>query len=205
MMGVDENGIALISLIILIALFGLLAAGVVGMLVQDSASHVVELNRARAFYLAEAGLNDSFWEIKYEEKLYGPPSEAYGVISERDVSFEGGITGTYRAVDSTGVIESSGSAGGVERDLRQSYNSAGKSYVLYRYGAAGPLNVLMHAQITGNVFNNGSVVVNNPASIDSNSVDLYLPSGESANYSGGQFFPFETISPIPDQPILNTS
>ncbi|MCD6380012.1 hypothetical protein J7M07_06180, partial [bacterium] len=57
----------------------------------------------------------------------------------------------------------------------------------------------------GNVFNNGSVVVNNPASIDSNSVDSCLPSGESANYSGGQLFPYETISPIPDQPILNTS
>ena len=64
-----EKGISLLILIIIIALVGITAVGLTTFLSQNIALSLVEKDRARALYLAEMGVADSFWELKYSEKL----------------------------------------------------------------------------------------------------------------------------------------
>jgi len=47
--------------------------------------------------------------------------------------------------------------------------------------------------------------VTTPTNIDTSQMTLYLPSGESASYSGGGGFPYTTINPAPTLPDLSTS
>jgi len=204
-MRVNEKGIALVSLIILITVFGALGVAAVRYLSQSTAGGIVELNRARAFYLAEAGVNDAFWELKYSEKLYGTSGDDYGLIDTRTVSFEGGLTGGYRASEDDNEILSRGMSGGTARELIQRVAVGGVNYSLYRYDSGGDFTIETGTEITGNVFTRSSVIVSTLSALDSSSVSFFLREGESVNYQGGGPFPAEILADEPEPPVLDVS
>ena len=67
----NQQGISLLVLIIMIVLVGIIALGITAFLIQNIALSLIEKDRARALYLAEAGLSDSFWELKIKENFMG--------------------------------------------------------------------------------------------------------------------------------------
>ncbi len=205
-LALDDRGIALVTLVVAIAIFGTLAMAVQTFVGQNAVSGVVVLDRARALYLAEAGLNDSFWEVKYSGKLYGPDGQDYGDIDARTVVFEGGVAGSYTAGESGDMITGSGSVNGLTRDVRTGVTipeTAG-SFSLFQWGGRD-LTINSRTGVSGNVYVNGSVGIVKPTSMDEDDVTFNVPFGESVHYTDGDPIDYTEQDPAPQNPALSTS
>jgi hypothetical protein len=156
-------------------------------------------------YLAEMGISDSFWELKYSEKLYGPPAQPYGQIDQQTVNFFGGTSGTYEVPEPTDSIVSTGIYGDITRILKVGINYSTSSQYVFFAGGLNDFTFDRNTELVGDAFVNGSVTVTTPSDIDTSQMTLYLPSGESASYSSGGGFPYTTINPAPTLPDLSTS
>ncbi len=201
----NNKGVALITLVLAIVIFGTLALAVQKLVSQNAESGVVDTDMARALYLAEAGICDAFWEMKHSEKLYGGPTQPLGTISARTVAFESGIQGVYQAVGDSGLIIASGVINGISRRLMQRIDPQQDAGYAVFVGHGDGLSLKNSDEVTGRVFVNGDVVANNSANIDTNSVEFYLPYGCSASFSGGKLLPYTIVDPVPDPPSLDTS
>ncbi|MBN2072155.1 MAG: hypothetical protein JW814_11930 [Candidatus Krumholzibacteriota bacterium] len=200
----NQSGMTLVTLAIMITIFGTLALAVQVLVSQSSASGVVALERARALFLAEAGLNDSFWEIKYSEKLYGPPSEGYGTISPQTVIFETGVVASFQAAESMDIITASGVVNGVRRSVRNEVESSGSvaDYSIFQW-SDNDLTLENSSRVAGNVYGNGSIRVYSGANISG--AEFYVPEGESAYHIGGDAIPCTEMNPAPSTPQLDLS
>ncbi len=199
-----RDGVALVTLVTLIVLFGFLAVAVGTLLNQNSASTVVEISSLRALYLAEAGLNDSFWELKYGSKLYGQMSIPPGRIEPRDISFPDGSSGSYHVPEPVTEIVATGLSGGVTRRVRVAIISNTLDFALYSEDSRD-VTFKRDVEVTGDVFINGNLTVDTPTDIDTNSVTVHLEEGNEAHYSNGSIFPYVTMSAPPNPPSLNTA
>lgn len=199
-----QKGISLILLMMMVVFVGIMVVGIQAFLAENIRLSSVEKDRARALYLAEAGLSDSYWELKYSEKLYGLPSQPYGQIDEQTVNFYDGTSGTYSVPEPSDSIVSTGTYKDVVRRLKVGINYTSIRYCFFS-GSTNDFTFPRNVAVVGSVFVNGSVTVTTPTNIDTNQMKLYLPPGESANYSGGGDFPYTTIDPAPSLPDLNTS
>lgn len=200
----DDRGVALVTLIAMLAVFGVVAVAVGYMLTQGTSSTFVSLSATRAFYLAEAGLNDSFWELKYGSKLYGAPGDPLGEIDSRSITFGDGASGSYTVEEPTNEIVATGEVGGVKRRVRVMVTNAKVSYTLYVCNR-GNVTIDKNTEVSGNIFINGNVIVKTPTDIDTNITVLYLNESDDAHYSNGAMFPYRTLSHAPEDPVLNTS
>ncbi len=198
----EKRGVSLLILIIIIALVGITAVGVTTFLSQNIALSSVEKDRARALYLAEMGVADSFWELKYSGKLYGLPSQPYGQIDAQTVNFGNGTSGTYVVPEPDDSIVSSGTYKGITRQVKVGIENLATSYAFFA-ASSNDFTFAKNCQVVGNCFINGSVEVKTPTNIDTLQMTLYLPSGETATYSGGASFPFTTKDPTPTLPDLD--
>jgi hypothetical protein len=198
----EKSGVSLVILIIITALVGITAVGVTAFLSQNLALSSVEEERARALYLAEMGVADSFWELKYSEKLYSPPSQAYGQIDLQTVNFGDGTSGTYTVPEPDDSIVSIGTYRGITRRIKVGIENTTTNYALLA-ASAQDLTFEQDCQVVGNCFVNGSVTVTTPTNIDTLKMTLYLPSGEDATYWRGGTFPFTTVDPAPTLPNLD--
>jgi len=191
-----EKGITLVLLIIIVILVGISAVGLVAFLSQNIALSAAEKDRARALYLAEMGVADSFWELKYSEKLYGSPSQPYGQIDLQTVNFGDGTSGTYSVPEPDDSIVSTGTYRGITRQVKVGIDYDVTNYAFFA-ASASDFTFDKNCQVTGNCFINGSVTVKTPTNMDTLQMTLYLPTGESATYSGGSPFPYTTVDPAP--------
>ncbi len=199
----DEKGVALLTLVIALGIFGTLAVSVTMMVSQGVVSGAVSLEECRARYLAEAGLNDSYWELKHGEKLYGGHPQPDGKIDEQVIVYADGATGRYRVDQPAAEIVSRGEVNGVEKTVTVKYTQGYTHYSLFS-GNSGDVTFLMRASVTGNVYINGDVLVSWPSGIDTAEMDLYLPEGNSANYLFGTLFPYTTLNQAPSSPSVST-
>lgn len=197
-----ERGISLVILIIIITLVGITALGVTALLSQNLALSSAEDDRARALNLAEMGVADSFWELKYSQKLYGLPSQPYGQIDPQTVSFGDGTSGSYAVSQPTDSIVSTGTYKGITRRIKVGIENTIANYALFAASALD-LTFARDCQLIGNCFVNGNVTVTTPTNIDTLQMTLYLPSGKRATYAGGRAFPSTTINPVPTLPNLD--
>ncbi|MBU8923385.1 MAG: type II secretion system GspH family protein [Bacteroidales bacterium] len=206
MMTLDNRGVALVTLIIVLAVFGTIALSVQVMIGQSAVSGVVELERARALYLAEAGVNDSFWELKYSGKLYGPPEQDFGVIDARSVSFESGVSAYYLSADSAEVIYGRGSVNGLERDVAVGIvsGSASTEYLLYQISNGG-LSIGSRATLSGSVFCRGDFMIMTPTGTDPAYLEIFVGPGGSAYYADGSPLDHTELDPVPSPPVFATS
>jgi len=199
-----QKGISLVILMIMVVFVGIMVVGIHAFLAENIRLSSVEKYRARALYLAEAGLSDSFWELKYSEKLYGPPSQPYGEIDQRTVNFYDGTSGTYSVPEPTDSIVCTGTYKGIVRKLKVGIDSLSIRYVFFA-GSYNDFTFSRNSSVVGSTFVNGSVTVTTPTNIDTAQMKLYLPPGATASYSGGGDFLCTTIDPPPSLPDLNTS
>jgi len=200
----SEDGVALITLVILIVLFGLLAVAVVTLVNQNAITTFVEGNNLKALYLAEAGLNDSFWELRYGQKLYGMPSEPLGLIGDRNVTFSDGVEGSYRVLEPTTEILSTGVCNGVTRKVRVAIQSNSATFGFFTINN-NDLVFERNVNITGDAFVNGDLTVTTPSAIDTTLMELFLMCGNSAHYSTGEIFPYTSITQQPDPPSISNA
>jgi acetyltransferase-like isoleucine patch superfamily enzyme len=200
----NQEGISLIILLIMVVFVGIMVVGIQAFLGENMRLSVAESQRARSLYLAEAGMSDSYWELKYSQKLYGLPSQAYGQIDQQTVSFSDGTSGTYSVPAPTDSIVATGTYKGISRRLKVGITNVTTRYSFFA-GSNNEFTFPRSASVTGNVYVNGNVTVTTPTNIDTNQMDLYLPSGKSATYSGGVSFPYITINPAPTLSTLNTA
>jgi hypothetical protein len=200
-----QKGISLVILIIMVVFVGITVVGIHAFLAENVRLSDVEKQRARALYLAEMGISDSFWELKYSEKLYGLPTQPYGRIDLQTVNFFDGTSGTYEVPEPTDSIVSTGIYGDITRMLKVGINYSSSSQYVFFAAGSNDFTFDRNAALTGNAFVNGSVTVTTPTDIDTTQMTLYLPSGESASYSGGGNFPYTTIDPVPTSPDLSTT
>jgi len=199
-----QEGVALVTLITLIVLFGLLAVAVSTLLNQSSVGAFVEFNNLRALYLAEAGLNDSFWELRYGSKLYGQSSLPLGRIDTREISFHDGSSGHYYVPEPNNEILSTGESDGVKRSVKMAFTSQTLNFAFYT-AQPGQISFGKNVKVTGNIFVNGDLTVVTPTNMDTNYVTVYLKVGDEAHYSNGALFPYVTVSSQPAPPVLNTA
>lgn len=197
-----EEGISLVILTIMIVLIGITAVGVVVFLGQNIALSSMERDRTRALCLAEMGMADSFWELRYSEKLYGAPSQPYGEIDAQTVSFGDGTSGTYAVSEPDDSIVSTGVYNGITRQVKVGIENLTDIYAFFA-ASPGDFTFNKNCQVVGNCFVNGSVTVRTPTNIDTLEITLYLPPGETATYQGGGAFPFTTVDPAPSLSGLN--
>ena len=199
-----QRGISLVILIIMVVFVGIMVAGIHAFLAENIRLSDVEKQRARALYLAEMGISDSFWELNYSEKLYGSPAQPYGQIDQQTVNFFDGSSGTYEVPEPTDSIVSTGVYGDITRILKVKIDYFTSQYVFFA-GSANDFTFTKNSEIEGDVFINGSVTVGTPTQIDTNQMTLYLPPGESAEYDNHDPFPYTTLNDPPSFPGLNTS
>ena len=199
-----QKGISLVILIIMVVFVGIMVAGIHAFLAENIRLSDVEKQRARALYLAEMGISDSFWELKYLEKLYGLPTQPYGQIDRQTVNFYDGSSGTYEVSEPTDSIVSTGVYQDITRILKVGIGYSTTHYTFFT-GSANDFIFAKNSKVTGDVFVNGSVTVVTPTQIDTNQMALYLPSGESAEYDNHDPFPYTTLNEPPSFPGLNTS
>jgi acetyltransferase-like isoleucine patch superfamily enzyme len=199
----NQEGISLIILLIMVVFVGIMMVGIQAFLGENMRLSVAESQRARVLYLAEAGMSDSYWELKYSQKLYGLSSQPYGQIDQQTVDFGDGTSGTYSVPAPTDSVVATGAYKGISRRLKVGITNVTTRYSFF---AASNNNFTFprSAYVSGNVYVNGNVTVTTPTNIDTNQMDLYLPSGKSATYSGGVSFPYTTINPAPTLSTLNT-
>jgi len=200
----SEDGVTLVTLVILIVLFGLLAIAVVTLVNQNAITTFVEGNNLKALYLAEAGLNDSFWELKYGQKLYGMSSEPLGLIGDRNVTFSDGVEGSYRVPEPTTEILSTGICNGVTRKVRVAIQTNSATFSFYVIND-NDLLFEKDVSLTGDAFVNGNLTVTTPSGIDTTLMELYLVSGNSAHYSTGDLFPYTSIAEQPTPPSISNT
>ena len=191
-----EKGITLVILIIMIALVGITAVGVTAFLLQNIALSSMEKDRARALYLAEMGVADSFWELKYSDKLYGDSSQAYGQIDTQIVDFGDGTSGTYTVPEPDDSIVSTGTYKGIVRRVKVEIENLAINYAFFA-ASSNDFTFSKNCQVVGSCFVNGSVEVKTPTNIDTLQMTLYLPCGETAAYQGGGAFPFTAVDSAP--------
>ena len=199
----NQNGISLLMLTILIVLVGIIAIGITVFLIQNLALSLTEKDRARALYLTEAGLADSFWELKNNEKLYGLSDQPFGQIDQQSVVLFDGTTGTYEVNKPTDSIVSIGAYKGIVRKVRAKIILVPKDYVLFS-GEKRDFRFARSCQVEGNVFVNGNVTVGRPSNIDTTKMKLYLPKGNTAEYESGSGFPYISLESPPTLPPLNS-
>jgi len=156
----------------------------------------MEKDRARALYLTEMGVADSFWELKYSEKLYGAPSQPYGQIDAQTVDFGDGTSGTYTVPEPYDSIVSTGTYKGITRQVKVGIENLAINYALFA-ASSNDFTFSKNCQVVGSCFVNGSVTVKTPTNIDTTQMTLYLPCGETAAYQGGGAFPFTTVDSAP--------
>jgi len=185
-----------VILTLMIVLVGITAVGVTAFLLQNIALSSMEKDRARALYLAEMGVADSFWELKYSEKLYGAPSQPYGQIDAQTVSFGDGTSGTYTVPEPDDSIVSTGIYKGIVRRVKVGIGNFAINYTFFA-ASSNDFTFSKNCQVVGSCFVNGSVEVKTPTNIDTLQMTLYLPCGETAAYQGGGAFPFTAVDPAP--------
>ncbi len=201
----NNRGAALLTLIMAIVIFGTLALAVHAFLSQNIASGVVMLDRARALYLAEAGTSDSFWELKYGEKLYGGSGRPHGQIAPRTVTFDDGSSGSYEAYKETPFVTSAGTMNGLERNILIEITAEkAQGYALFTSDEKD-VTFMRSTGIAGDMYANGNVTIRKPTMIREDRVTLFLPEGNKAHYTTGQLFPFITVHTAPGNPCLDTS
>ena len=198
----NQQGISLLVLIIMIVLVGIIALGITAFLIQNIALSLIEKDRARALYLAEAGLSDSFWELKNKGKLYGPPTQPLGQIDQQTINFSDGTSGNYQVPQPVDSIVSTGTYNGIVRKVKVGINFSPKDYVLFS-GKVGDFDFANRCLVEGNVFVNGNVVVELPANIDTTKMKLYLPKGNIAKYEDDSDFPYISLESPPSLPSLD--
>jgi hypothetical protein len=199
-----QKGISLVILIIMVVFVGIMVAGIHAFLAENIRLSDVEKQRARALYLAEMGISDSFWELKYSEKLYGLPSQPYGQIDQQTVNFFDGSSGTYEVPEPTDSILSTGVYQDITRILKVGIGYSTSHYTFFA-GSVNDFTFAKNSEVTGSVFLNSSLTVTTPTNIDTCQMTLYLPSGETAQYSSGNPFPYTTLNDPPSFPGLDTS
>ena len=203
-----EEGISLVILIIMVVFVGITVVGIHAFLAENIRLSDLEKQRARALYLAEMGISDSFWELKYSEKLYGPPTQPYGQIDQKTVNFYDGSSGTYEVPEPTDSIVSTGIYREITRKVKVGIETmAGGLEFSFFCGenTSEYQRFSSDVSITGNAFANSDVRVYLPTLIDTNTMTLYLSQGHSAIYDGGDPFPYTTLDPPPAYPSLDVS
>ena len=114
---IGEGGAALLGVLIVLFTISLIAVTLVSFFLSVTTAAEVELARAQALYLAEAGVASAIHQLR-EASLTG------GEVSEKIQSASMG-EGEYRVSNdlSTGLITSVGVARGVRRTIQVKYRS----------------------------------------------------------------------------------
>lgn len=193
-----ENGIALIAVLgftlammIVISSFIFIGLSEINMVRRQN-------NSTRAFYLAEAGLEDAIFKLKNDASYRDDPTALNGSLE----------TGSYSAVVSKNndiyTIISTGTVGNVKRTVREDVTltpdwPSAFDYAIY--GNSGELEIKEGVTITGDVFQNGDVELEAFATITGYlDVTGAIEAGDGATYNSRPL-----PDPLPTFPALNTA
>ncbi len=149
----EQKGFAalLIILLILAVVFGILT----GLSLLALNQHKISVNLAassRAYYMAEAGIEDALLRIKNRLSL-SPSYQLTGPYARADIVISEGIGGSR-------TIVASGNSAGRVRKIQVSY-AISSQHVSFYYGAQageGGVEMRNNSLIRGNVFTNGSII-----------------------------------------------
>lgn len=159
---------------------------------------VYQMNRVKAFYISEAGINKAIWCLSF-----GSMGSTYRTGSS--IEAFGGGSYNYSILDgplSSIIITSTGEVNGVSRTIQQLIISSAlpPAFDFAVYGN-GNLSLQGNSSIKGPVFSNGNISIKG---------NTNHPTGETSVSPGhtvtvnGKPVPFTVIDPPPPPPTMNT-
>jgi len=184
-----RKGFILIMSVILLLSITVIAASFIALVTTRTRAASSGLDSAKAFWLAEAGIQQAAYRLKTDAAYRDTPTNITGSLASGTYA----VTVSKRTGETVYDVSSAGTAG-ITRNIAQTLTVTvgwGKQFTDYgAFAGAGSISMKNSAKITGDAYTAGSVTTSNTSSVTGK---VYANSG-SGNY---------TRVPLPSPPLAS--